>query len=329
MTDEALSKISALEEGLQNEPDSRAIREELLSAYVRAGLLNDPRRVQHVAEFVRRFPRTSTAHSPLAHVDSEDCPEGFATVEQEWLRHQHEHPTDLAIAHGVALFIAESEPDRAWDILRKAQRASPGDSKLCVDAARLCPDPRERLSLFQQARSLGSNHPNLMGWIAEAAIDAAEFGDAEQAGHELLSLAAGLRSIHGELLDWTEQGNALWTRACEVCKTRDEATALVQAITNHAFWKHWGHTTLGVVMAHRGDMSVAGEHLRLSAQVAGEPRLRSYGPSFRLANQLARRGEWDAVGDYLRGIRTFWNSDEIEGWLSRVEQRQQPDLPDD
>jgi hypothetical protein len=329
MTDETLSRIERLEARLQDEPDSQALREELLLAFARAGLMNDPRRVRHVAEFVQRFPRAAMARSPLTHVDSEDCPEGFAMVEREWLRHQREHPADLVIAHGVALFIAESHPDRAWDILRNAQRTNPGDSKLCVDAARCCPDARESLALFKHARSLGADHPNLMHWMAEAALDAGELGEAEQVGHELLSLAADLRSAHGERLDWTERAEALWTRASTECKTREEATALVQAIMDHAFWKHWGHTTLGVVMAHRGNMPAAGEHLRRSAQVAGEPRLSSYGPSFRLANQLARHGEWDAIGDYLRAVTTFWSSGEIERWLSQVEQRQQPDLPDD
>ena len=86
MTDETLSRIERLEARLQDEPDSQALREELLSAFALAGLMNDPRRVRHVAEFVQRFPRAAMARSPLTHVDSEDCPEGFAMVEREWLR---------------------------------------------------------------------------------------------------------------------------------------------------------------------------------------------------------------------------------------------------
>ena len=42
MTDETLSRIERLEARLQDEPDSQALREELLSAFALAGLMNDP-----------------------------------------------------------------------------------------------------------------------------------------------------------------------------------------------------------------------------------------------------------------------------------------------
>jgi hypothetical protein len=46
MTDEALAEIKALEERLQDEPDSQEAREGLLRAYVGAHLVNDARRIR-------------------------------------------------------------------------------------------------------------------------------------------------------------------------------------------------------------------------------------------------------------------------------------------
>jgi hypothetical protein len=328
MTDEALAEIKALEEQLQDEPGSQEAREGLLLAYVGAHLLNDARRIQHVAEFVRLFPRTSMARCPLAHVDALECPEGFALVEQAWLRHRREHPTDPEIARGLALFIAGAQPDRAREILQDARQANPGDAALRVDAANICAEPRERLSLFQEARRLGSSHPNLRVWIARSAIDAGELDAAERMGNELLASIADLRAVHGERLEWTERGKDLWSRARGNSADEDKAHELVAAIRNYSNWTHWAHTALGVVAARRGNVNAACEHLRVSSEIAGDHRLRSYGPSFRLAQELVQRAQWAAVAEYLRHCRVFWDPDELVEWLSQVEQQQLPEFPD-
>lgn len=158
-------------------------------------------------------------------------------------------------------------------------------------------------------------------------MTATEYGDAEQAGQELLSLVAELRARHGERLAWTDRGEELRERAFAACKDRDEASALVEAINEHDYWSYWGHTTLGMVMARRGELLAASEHLRRSA-VVGDYRLRSYGPSFLLASELAGHGQWAAVEDYLRAIRALWDAEEIDVWLALVQQRQLPDFPD-
>lgn len=328
MTDEALAAIKALEEQIQTDPDSREARNGLLSAYVGAHLLNDARRIHHVAEFVRRFPRTNMARCPLAHVDPVECPEGFALVEGEWLRHRREHPTDPEIARGFALFLAEAQHDRAWEILREARQASPGDAALLIDAANICAEPHERLTLFQEARRLGSSHPNLRVWIARAAIDAGDLDAAERIANELLVSIAELRALHGGRLEWTERGKELRSRAWTACNDEQKTRELVSAINDYANWTHWAHTALGVVAARRGDVSASCEHLRVSGQIVGDFRLRSYGPSFRLAQELVQREQWGAVAEYLTNCRTFWDPDDLLEWISQVGQQKQPDFPD-
>jgi hypothetical protein len=69
------------------------------------------------------------ARCPLVHVNSRECPQGFERIEQEWLRHQREAPTDPEIARRLALFIAEREHDRARGILGEAQRANPSPTR--------------------------------------------------------------------------------------------------------------------------------------------------------------------------------------------------------
>lgn len=330
MRDEAFSSIKDLEEQLLAEPDSQFLREELLSAYVGAHLAHDPRRIAHVVEYVRRFPRTDIARCPFVDVDPVECPDGFAAVEREWMHHRTEHPMDTEIARGLALFLAssDSERPRAFLILQEPLEANPKDAELWADAGRVCTEPRERLRLYQQARRLDPSHENLPVWIAWAAMDARDFVEAEQIGRELLSLAAELRAVHGERLDWTDGDGKVWTRARIACKSRSKATELVFAISHNADLTHWGHTTLGIVAANRGDIVAAREHLCLSSKVVGGPRLSSYGPSFRLARELMQHGEWIAIGEYLRGVRTFWDSEDLDGWLVQIERREQPNFPD-
>lgn len=65
MTADTHAELDALEEQLRLHPESERLRETLLFAFLRERLEDDPRRIEHILEYVRRFPRNSLARSPL------------------------------------------------------------------------------------------------------------------------------------------------------------------------------------------------------------------------------------------------------------------------
>jgi len=328
MEPEIQAQLQALEAQLEADPSSELARQEILYAYGASGLVDHPRRLHHVVEYIRRFPRTEIARAPFVSVDAEALPEAFAAVEQVWARLQQEHPADPEIARGFAAFVAASDPPRAMRILEDALRAHPENAGLWLEIGRICPDPGRRLGAFLKVRGLGASHPNLLTLTARAALDAGDASAAKATADQLLALVAQARSVHGEKLDWPERGRDLWQRVRAASAGDQEARRIVGAIADHANHKHWAHTTLGLLAVRDGDVTAACHHLRESAAIVGDPRLSSYGPSFKLARELYRLESWDAVTDYLRACERFWDVDVLRSWQRQVAQRQTPEFPD-
>jgi tetratricopeptide (TPR) repeat protein len=324
MTPELEAKLQGLEEQLAADPESEELREEILYEYL-AVTGGEPRRIHHAVEYIRRFPRTVVARAPFVHVDQAAFPDAFAQVEQEWIRLRAGQPSDPELAHGHAALVASSDRERAVGILDEALKQNPKAPGLWFELGRICPEPARRLDAFQRARALGAAQPNLLTWLARAAIEAADPVAAEQAANELLAQVAEARSIYGDKLDWPERGRDLWARARSTSDSEATAQTLVGAINDHAYRKHWAHTTLGVVAARNGDAAKAIQHLRESASVGSDFRLSSYGPSFLLARELCALGEWDAAADYLDACAAFWNPEPLQDWVRQLRERQMPE----
>jgi tetratricopeptide (TPR) repeat protein len=324
-----LSDIDALEEQLKREPGAKTVLEQLLLAYASETIWNGPRRVERIVEYVRLFPRDAWARTPIVAFSPQNLPEGWRRVEQEWQRHLRAHPSDSLIARGFAAFLAESDWRRALDVLRAAAQANPDDPDLITDMGRVCQEPTQRLEFLRRARELGASQPNLLVWLACSSLDAGDLDEAERAAQQLLELAAEARVVHGHRLDFREQGQEFWNKALAECGDRAAAHQLVQAHGDHSNRKHWGHTVRGVVALRRGDVAAALEHLEYSGEVAGEPRLSSYGPSMRLAKELVRLQQWDAVAAYLQACRAFWDSPLLDTWIDDLRQRRAPDFGDE
>jgi hypothetical protein len=82
---------------------------------------------------------------------------------------------------------------------------------------------------------------------------------------------------------------------------------------------HFAHTALGLLELRQTNLPGAVEHLRLSGDTPGSPQLDSFGPSMRLARDLLRRGQAEAVLAYLRQCRRFWKMGEV--WLNMWERK--------
>lgn len=71
------------------------------------------------------------------------------------------------------------------------------------------------------------------------------------------------------------------------------------------------HTTLGRIALQRGNIDEAKRQLLASGRTPGSPQLNSFGPDFILARELAEKGEFETVIEFLDLVTRFWaNPDE-------------------
>lgn len=101
---------------------------------------------------------------------------------------------------------------------------------------------------------------------------------------------------------------------------------------------------LGRIALSKGDVAQAKKHLLASANSHGSPQLNSFGPDFRLARDLAGKGERETVIAFLDAVAKFWanpnertevNSKRIasehlkqlESWKQQLRAGKMPDQP--
>ena len=131
--------------------------------------------------------------------------------------------------------------------------------------------------------------------IAEASLEAGEFGKAAALADEMLTRGMGPAAPW----DWNA-GNLV----------------------------HHGHVTLGRLALLAGDVAATEEHLRLAGSTHGSPQLNSFGPDFRLMNQLLARGRTEVVLGYLELCRRFWTPGHgaLDRWTAELRAGRRPVL---
>jgi hypothetical protein len=185
-----------------------------------------------------------------------------------------------AFRHALAMRTARDPARRA----RQARAALAG-----FEAAERRRSPR-RPSVWRQLQRSAS-----LPDIAEASLEAGEFGKAAAYADEMLARGMGPVAPW----DWNA-GNLV----------------------------HHGHSTLGRLALIAGDLDAAEEQLRLAGSTHGSPQLDSFGPDFRLANELLARGRTEAVLEYLDLCRRFWKPghDALDRWTAELRAGRRPVL---
>lgn len=322
-------EIAALEAQLDADPESYELRETVLLEYLSdRALMVHPRRIDHILWLVRHDPRSHICRCPMVCVDSRTTPEGFERINAEWTRQIALAPDDPEVLRGAAYFVADHDHNRAEDLLTQVTVAHPESPEAWLDLGLVNKDPARRVWYLQQAQQRGSRDPNLRVWIGSSAVEAGQWEVAEAIGCELLDEVARLRAVHGDSLDWPGNGREIWTRARAVTGSDVKARKLTWAIGIHANSKHWGHTFIGHVSLHRGEVDAAISHLLDSGRVVGNARLRSYGPTFSLAKKLCELGYWGAVEEYLIACALFWDDTRLSTWILDIQQHRLPAFPE-
>jgi hypothetical protein len=317
-----------LENEARQHPDSVWRQSRLLGALCTSELHRHPRRLEFILDFISRFPRSSEAKCPLAHVDPIEAPEAFRSIEALWSRLRDEHPGDPSLAIGHAALVANEDRSRSAEILREAIALLPKDAALWTEFGRIAPEPSEQLDALQKARALGSNQPNLLVWIGRAALDAGRSDDVYGIGCELITRASQTRDTVQSPIAWEDTGQGAWKRIRAALEHSPDRPQLIHALTQYANDTHWGHTFLGLVAAEQGQLLDAGKHLLSSSKVWGEPRLSSYGPSFILARKLCEAAMWKDVEQFLVACKELWDDDIVDDWIQEVRNEHVPDFDD-
>lgn len=317
--------IERLEADLMSDPASVERRERLLFAYAEDDrTLSDPRRFAHIRWFVRHHPAHRAAASPLAHPDPRRHPDAYRAVVDAWREAVAAHPDDLAVARAAALLIALERPEDGRTLLRRVLERTPDAADVWTDLGRLCEEPGERFAAFRRARELHGGAPNLLVWLAHAAVMAGELDAADALCDDLQALVEQARQDCGSALDWPESGRALWARARERTGDDDAALELVQQISDHAYRLHWLHTVQGLIAAELGDTRAAVAHLHASATMNPDFRLRAHGPSLDLARRLFDLGCASDVLEFLRGWERRWDDERLRLWLEQAQRGERP-----
>lgn len=136
----------------------------------------------------------------------------------------------------------------------------------------------------------------------------------------------------------------------EVVKAKALARELAQLAPKYKNDWNYGNAiadanqVLGRIALSKGDVAEAKKHLLASADSQGSPQLNSFGPDFKLARELAEKGERETVIAFLDAVARFWaNPDErtepnskriasehlkqLESWKKQLRAGEIPDHP--
>ena len=97
----------------------------------------------------------------------------------------------------------------------------------------------------------------------------------------------------------------------DLADVKSDAEAALAKNTDKASWNYGNviynqHTLLGRVALREGKPDEAKKHLLAAGRTPGSPQLNSFGPDFTLARELAEKGEYTAVLEFLELVELFW-----------------------
>jgi hypothetical protein len=84
----------------------------------------------------------------------------------------------------------------------------------------------------------------------------------------------------------------------------------------------------GLIALRRDDLGGAKQFLLASAETSGSRALRMLGPNLTLAHELLKRGEREAVVQYLQRCRVFWRLGirALDEWIDQIRDGAMPDF---
>lgn len=301
-------EIARLEAELEAASGRASVLEKLLELYCSTEeLTRHPRRLEHIVALAEEDPIHEYLWTPYATAKREDNPRAYDRGRRLWRELLAGAPQSVDVALRAARFVAISDPPEARSML-EALLEAPVDRRLLLALTQLAHTPADYLSYAERARAQGVQ--GLSTNIARALVDAGELDRAEEEANHILAIAKEkFRQAETEFAardpDWRKRPN----------------------LQEPSYDWHHCHNVLGLVAARHGDLELAAEHLRTSLDIEPEFRIRSYGPTMVLAEELCHHDRWEDVALYLRACEEFWPVVRDRGWIDAVEAHNNPDFP--
>jgi tRNA A-37 threonylcarbamoyl transferase component Bud32 len=300
-------ELQALEQRLLETPANMEVRGQVLRHYVSASSPEERRaRSRHALWVIGNAPRSDLAGSPYASLDERRDPEAYAEARALWLKHLDVEPPDPDVLANAASFFFLTDQALAETVLKRGAELEPNVLRW-----------RKRLG---QLYSLRATRPD---------------GDSrESARQALVQYTAALEQTTDRmqrLLILPEAGEAA-RLAGDDEMARRYATELLELVPLLGRFPsgeatHESHRILGHLALKAGNIEAAKDHLLKAGQTAGSPALNSFGPRLTLANELLRKGEREAVIEYLRSCSRFWKRPKsIEDWIVLIQAGKVPEL---
>ena len=327
MDSKLILEVKAIEKELEADPSSSVLWFQLFQCFLgEKELFCHSIRMKHILQYIKLYPKGEYALTPYVQIDPELSPTEYQELNKIWTEHLENNVEDIEIARGAANHYCMKNRNEAKDILKGILKINPNEESVWLDLARYSIEAEERLEYFQNARKYGSTQPNLLVWIATTAIKTQKYDIVESIANELLVLMQKARDTYGDKLDWKGTNHDRQDKAYELTGDRKSSFKLTQAISTHYYHKHNAYNALGHVALSKNDINTATQYLIQSAEVASEPRLSSYGPSFSLAKELCKKEQWTEVEKYLNLCSLFWEDEILTEWTEIVKNHKVPEF---
>jgi hypothetical protein len=167
---------------------------------------------------------------------------------------------------------------------------------------------------------------------------AAEYGPeiAVDAASRLRQAEARLAQAKDEYERWVALGDVAFWKSAEA--NAEPAAALARELLAMAekdqYQKDWNygnaihkaHSALGRIALRKDDKAGARNHLIASATSKGSPQMNTFGPNMGFAKEMLEAGEKEAVLEYFRLCRAFWEmgQDQLDVWERMVREGKSP-----
>jgi hypothetical protein len=302
--------VGKLELQVKAAPGDVEARTKLLGYYMQRAFSSPEARTarqQHILWLIRNRPDEAVLDTPFGRLDLLDG-SAYEDGKKAWLEQVDRRPKEAALLGRAAGYLLLHDAAMAENLYRRAEAADPQNAEW----------------------------PSELGHLYQLGI-ARETGEARQAKAKaaLAAYERSLQRVQGEAAidraSLLPDAARMALEAGDLAKARSYADELLAAGSASRDWMtgnaiHQGHLILGRIALRGHDLAQAKEHLLAAGKTPGSPQLNSFGPNMSLAKELLEAGERQAVLEYLKLCRSFWNRGELEAWSKEIQAAKIPDF---
>ncbi len=261
-------------------------------------------RIKHILWVIEHVPECDLGKTPYLHISKSEHLEHYLKEKELLLMQCERFKTNAVVLADLACVFSHEEPEVALQFLREAHSIAGQEQRhriafwLSRDLHRLGRLNNDRASLAQA-----------VAFMQE--VVAARTPDRRFDYRFWLANMA----FDSEQFDLAEQ----------VCRE------MLADNSENSQAAHVAHIVLGSIALNSRDIPSAVEHLLLAGRVHRSPRLCSYGPMMKLAQNLLVEGQRDQVIQYLTDCKKFWDMGKrkLPKWIREIKEGKSPILQGD